>query len=899
MEKEVNNFHSKSVSQSLNELSSNPKGLQKHSAKSRLKKSGLNELPEKKKISPALIFLKQFKSALVYILIIAALISFFFDRLIDVYVISAILLINASIGFFQEYKAETAIQALKKMIVSYAKVYRNSTLLKINANELVPGDIIFLEEGDKVPADARLIDVKNLRTVEASLTGESVPADKDIALLPKKTALADRKNMVFMSTFVVSGQAKAVVTATGARTVIGTLAESIEHIKRKKSHFEKKTNLLAKQMGSIALIGATIVFLIGYFFRNFDFTEIFLFTIAELVSAIPEGLPAILTVVLAIGSRRMAKRKAIIRKLSATETLSVVDVICTDKTGTLTKNTMTIQKIILPGKSEIEVSGVGWTPKGEFSQNKKRIVPLENPSFLKLINISALCNNARIYKEENRDKIIGDPTEAALVVLAEKAGVKKEVLQEKEKKIDDLPFNQSLKLRASLVKTGKKKQLYVIGAPESILSRSARFQGKTSAEKINPGQRQEIYAQIDKLSSDAMRVLAIAYKDLPANTNKLSQSDIKDLVHVGLVGMIDPPREGVKKAIARSKKAGIRVIMTTGDHKNTAIAIAKQIGLIDTGQKTKYSHALTETELRDLSEEYFEKVVKEVSVFARLSPKMKLKIASTLQKQGHVVAMTGDGVNDAPALKKADIGISMGVIGTDVAREASEIVLADDNFASIINAIEEGRIVFINTKQASFLLISTNFAETATIIATLIAGLPLPLLPIQILWLNLVTDSFPGIALATEPDNNHVIQGKPRKPKENILSREILPFLILVLGVMFILTLTIFSSYLPQGLEKARTGAFVTMSLTQIFNMYNMRSIKNSVFKIGFFSNKYATGALIISITLLLTVVYTPFIQNIFQFKPLTFFEFALIAALSSLVLWFGEAYKFIRNSGK
>ncbi len=895
-----NSFHSEPVEKVLKTLSSKIDGLSRKEAKARLQDFGPNEIRGKKAKHPVLIFLKQFHSILIYILIAAAGISFFIGHVVDAYVILAVILINAIIGFIQENKAERSIQALKRMIVPHAKVFRGGELLQVHAKELVPGDIIFLEEGDRIPADARLLEAKNTRTVEASLTGESLPVDKDIKVLPGKTGLADRKNMVLMGTFVAGGQAKAVVTATGIKTAIGKVADSIENIKKAKGHFAEKTDILARQMGIIAVVCAFIVFLVGFFARGFEFSEIFIFTIASLVAGIPEGLPAVLVIVLAIGAHRMAKRNAIIRTLPATETLGVATIIATDKTGTLTQNTMNVEKIILPGEDKITVSGEGWKPSGDFSRKDNIIAPLENSRLSKLLHISCICNNARIVKEEGEKyKIIGDPTEAALVVLAEKAGLKKEELLEKEKRIDDLPFNSDLKYRASLsvlVEEYKKKEIYVIGAPEAVLAHCSFMLGEKGEKKITQEERGKVLSDIQGLAKKAMRVLGLAYKITPAGTDNLSEDLVNDLVLVGVVGMIDPPRPQVKEAIAKAEKAGIRVIMKTGDHKDTAVAIAKEIGMIGEKVESKFPEVLTEQDLLKLSKEEFEETIKHISVFARLTPAMKLRIVETLQKQGHIVAMTGDGVNDAPALKKADIGIAMGIIGTDVARESSDIVLADDNFSSIMNAIEEGRTVFTNTRQASAFLITTNFAESISIITTLLLGLPLPLLPSQLLWLNLVTDGVTDVALAAEPSHEDVLEELPRKAKENILSKEIIPFMLIMAGIMVILTLIIFNAYLPGGIGKARTGAFTVMAFTQLFNVLNMRSLKRSIFKIGLFSNKFIVASLIASVVLLAMVLYVPFFQGVFQFVPLSLLEILAIVLFSSSVLWSGELYKYLKN---
>jgi Ca2+-transporting ATPase len=690
--------------------------------------------------------------------------------------------------------------------------------------------------------------------------------------------------MLYMGTFVSSGSCKAIVVSTGQSTVVGKLAKDIQQIKPGKTHFQKKSDLLAKQLGIIATVGAILTFLIGYFIRGLEFNEIFLFTIATLVSAIPEGLPAVLAIVLAIGAYRMSKKNALVRKLPSTETLGVVTTIITDKTGTLTENTMNVEKIILPGYPEISVTGSGWEPQGSFVQNKKNITPLENPQLSKLLHIATSCNASKILKEKNKYSIIGDPTEAALLVLAEKAGLKKDSL--KEKTLDDLPFNPEVKFRASLSSEKDQKKVCVMGAPEAILSRSSHILKNGTKTQINLKLGEEISTQINSLTKKAMRVIALAYVD--TKTESLTEKSVKDLVFVGLVGIRDPPRSEVSEAIDKAKHAGIRVIMATGDHKETALAIAKDIGLISKSE----NKVLTGQELEKLSKTEFTKTVRNTQVFARLTPNMKLKIATELQSQGEVIAMTGDGVNDAPALKKADVGISMGIIGTDVARDSSDIVLADDNFASIVNAIEEGRIVFMNTRQASAFLITTNIAELIVILITLTLRLPLPFLPIQILWINLVTGGGTDISLATETHKDHILSKKPRKAKENIFTKEMMPFLTLISAVIIVTTFFIFMLYLPQGIEKARTGAFVLISFTELFNVYNMRSLTKSIFKIGVFSNKWVNLATFVSLILLLGVLYIPFFQGIFQITTLTSTEFLSIVALSSLVLVAGELYK-------
>jgi len=881
-------FYLLSPREALNDIKSDEGGLSESEAKNRLDDYGFNEITEKEGSRPIYIFLKQFNSVLIYILIAAAVIGWFYGRIIDVYIILFVITINAIVGFVQEYRAEKAIQSLKKIIVPVAKVYRNGAMLKIDAKYLVPGDVIFLEEGDKVPADARIIDCRNFKTVESSLTGESTSITKDNLKIAKEVGVADRKNMVWMGTFVVGGHARAVVVATGNETVFGTIAKDIGEIKRRRSPFELKIDLLAKQMAMIAILGATVTFIVGYLYKGIEFEEILFFTIASLVSGIPEGLPAILIVVLAIGAHRMANRNAIVRRLPSTETLGVSSVICTDKTGTLTQNTMNVRSIALSDKI-INVTGNAWESVGDFVFNDNKISPLEYASLARFLHIACLCNNAKLLKEDDKYRVIGDPTEASLVVLAQKAGLKPDILE--EKKIEDESFSSELRYRASLVSKKEDTELYVVGSPEVILDRSKYYLSDNGENILTGSKKKEFLSKTDSLTSGAMRTIALGYRKIQSSEKTISDDLVSEIVFVGVVGIIDPPRPEARESVLKAKKAGIRVIMTTGDHKGTALAIAREVGIIE----EKDNNILTESELLVMSDKQFSKAIKDVNVFARLTPKMKLKIAEELQNQGHIIAMTGDGVNDAPALKKADIGIAMGITGTDVAREASEIVLTDDNFRSIVNAIEEGRIVFNNTRQASSFLITTNFAEDVTLISSLALFTQLPLLPTQILWLNLVTDGFVGLALAAEPGHGDVLKDPPRKKNENILARETLPFVLIVVFVMAVLTLGFFGYHLSidQDIDKARSAAFVTMAFTQLFNILNMRSMRKSVFKIGLFSNPYVVWALVLSVGLQFLAMYV--LSPVFNLVHLNLLEITLIIIGSSFVLWIGELYKYLR----
>jgi len=887
--------HNLTSEEVLRNFESSSYGLPSEKVEDLRKTHGWNELPEAQKTSWLKLLFKQLKSLLVIILLIAAVISYFAGHVVDMYVILAIVLINTLIGFIQEIKAEQAVSALKNLIVQKARVLRDGKEMSIPSRELVPGDIIILEEGECIPADARIIESKNLQVTEASLTGESVPVSKNDGVFPADTPLADRKNMLYKSTFITGGYAKAVVCETGLNTAIGNIALTLSKIKRAQTNFQKKTNTLARQMGALAIISAGLLFTVGYLSGNYEFDELLLVSIAALVSAIPEGLPAVLSVVLAIGSYRMSKRNAIITDFTSVETLGAVTTIITDKTGTLTQNKLTVKKVYVYGQEAVEVSGEGWFPVGNFSRNQKIVEAAENPVLKRLLEIAAYSNNAAVKHDTKKDNydLVGDPTEGALLVLAAKAGIKFNPTDQLKKR-DDLPFNSKMKLRAALLQINGENHLFVIGAPEKILDISTSIATQNDEVPLNDSISNELKAIMDEWSSDAMRVIGLAYKKMPNEVDKIDESVIHSLVFSGITGMIDPPRPNTKEAVLNCKSAGVRVIMATGDHINTAIAIAKSVGIIDENNKEELV-ALNEQQLLQLDEKEFDEVIKKVSVFARLTPSVKLRIAERLQAMGELVAMTGDGVNDAPALKKADIGVAMGIMGTDVARESSQVVLADDNFATIVNAIEEGRIVFSNARKTSFFLVTTNFAEITTLISLVAMGLPMALTATQILWLNLVTDGVCDKALATERGHKDLLKEMPVKQNEKILNASILPFLFIMAGIMTLLSLGVYFWFIDESIEKARTTVFIVMAFSQLFNMYNMRSLKKSVFEIGFFSNKYVNIAIILSVIIQVGIIELPFFQRIFSFEFVTLFEFLILIALSSFVLWTGELYKYLQ----
>ena len=889
----MENYHSLTTEKVLERLETSTQGLSKDQVDERLKKFGQNILPDSKTRSPFTIFLNQFKNTMVYILIAAATISFIYEHYLDVYVILGVIIINSIVGFVQEFQAERSIQALKKLIVQQAKVIRDSQLDIIETDQVVPGDILVLEEGDKIPADGRIIYQKDFQTSEASLTGESLPVNKTTDELSENTILAEQKNMVWTGTTVARGIAHIVVTQTGSKTALGQIAHDLESIEEKDDHFFKKTNILAKQMASIAIFTTVVTFLVGFFIRNFEFEEIFMFTIASLVAGIPEGLPVVLTIVLAIGARRMAGRNAIVRRLSSTETLSVVDTIITDKTGTLTQNKMAVTVIKFPESKKIDVEQnddeIIFKQNGEINELSERLV--------RLLDIASLSNNVRKKDGNGETEFYGDPTEIAVLTLADRAS-KKEFYSNKDIELFfDLKFSQENRWRASLISSRDKneKQIVAIGAPEKIIEQCNHLiinDGKV--EKMTTKMKQKIHSEIKELANQGFRLLTFAYKDTSGNTTEIQHSDIENMTYVATIGIVDPPREEVPQAIIAAKNAGITTYMATGDHPDTAFAIAKEIGLAD--KNDKRSDVLTGAQIEDMTDDQIIYATRLTRVFARMNPEAKLRLASVLQSQGKVVAMTGDGINDAPALKQADIGIAMGKIGTDVARESADIVLSDDNYASIVSAVEEGRTQFRNIRRTSFFLVITNLAQSVSLIVFLIIGLPIPLLPKQILWLNLVTGGVTDVALATEPVHGDVLKTPPKSAKENILNRKIIPMLSIFTIMMVAISLFIFLTLQEQGEVKARTGVFVALALMQIFNLFNLRSLKDSVFAIGVFTNKAINIAFVVSILLLILVVYLPFLGYLFEFETLSLVELSFILVLSSSVLWVGEALKYAQK---
>jgi P-type Ca2+ transporter type 2C len=888
------NYQAQSISQTYKALDTSQKGLGEKQALENLDKYGRNSLPDPTSRPWYLMFLRQFKNTMVYILLAAAIISFVYEHFLDVYVILGVIVINTVVGFFQEYRAEKSVQALKRMIVQKARVLRNGRLLVVSVHELVPGDMMMLDEGDLVPADGRLVAINNFQTIEAALTGESLPVRKQLEPVDIDTTLAEQTNMVWTGTSVSSGSAQAIITATGVETVLGKIAENLQSIEEQSDHFIIKTNTMAKQMTVVAIFTTGLTFIVGYFIRGFGFEEIFTFTIASLVSAIPEGLPVILTIVLAMSAQRMAKRNAIVRRLSATENLSVVDTIVTDKTGTLTQNKMTATTIQLPYQSVITAQ---HQDERVILIQDERTPSTEHYPLKKILDIAAVCHNIRHQVLASGEiEIIGDPTEAALVLLADRAKDTPSYSPHDYQQIADLTFNQERRWRASLVSMGESEQeLFAIGSPETILAASERIlMPDHHIHVLSDEHRGEIAKQIEHLANQGIRLLALAYKPVQLTKEAFDHDQVADLIYTGLIGIVDPPRDEVAQALKVAWEAGITTYMATGDHPDTAFAIAKEIGLLDADARK--DDVITGAEIEKMTAEEIAASLGHVRVFARMTPEAKLTLAKVMQDKGMTVAMTGDGVNDAPALKQAEIGIAMGKNGTEVAKEAADIILSDDNYATIISAIEEGRTQFRNIRRTSFFYIITNLAESLALVVFLLVGLPIPLLPKQILWLNLVSSGVTDIALSMEPIHDDVLKTPPRKARENILARSVLPQLTVFTVTMVGISLVVYLILAKAGVSKGRTGVFVALACMQLFNLLSLRSLKKSVFSIGLFTNRAINIAVAVSVILLMVVIYFPPLEKLFDFYPLSLVELLYIILLSSLVLWISELMKAIKH---
>lgn len=905
-----NIWHTLSVEEIFKNLKTSVRGLTTAEAEKRLKEYGPNELEEERRFRKLALLFDQVKSPLIGVLFVAAFISFLVGKLVDAIVVAVVIALNTAVGFFQGYKAEAALQALKSLAAPEAEVIRDCPEkgtcieMRVKAREIVPGDIILLDAGDKVPADARIFEAINLEIDESMLTGESTPVRKTIEPLDKDLPVADRKNMAFSGTIVTQGRGKAVVVATGMKTEIGKIAKLIKETEKAETPFQKRTSDLSKKLGLFALIAGSLILMVSLI-RGFEFYQTFLFALAAIVSAIPEGLPAVMTITLAVGVNRMAKRNAIIRKLQAVDTLGSATVIVTDKTGTLTTNQLTVQKIFVNGKM-VKVTGVGFAPEGSFEINGVPIDPKKKDDTLSLLlEIAALCNDARLRQHKTdgyRWEIYGDPTEGALVVASEKAGFNKEELEAQLPRVDEIPFDAKERYMATFHKSPEENlRVYVKGAPETILEMCSDILIDGKIKKLSPKEREELLKVSTEMASEALRVLAMAYKIIEPDNLEVFKENIRQkrakLVFVGIIGMIDPPRPEAKQSVQLCKRAGIKVIMATGDHKLTAEAIAREIGILEPGSKI-----LTGAELDNMNDDDLDAVIEQTSVFARVSPSHKYRIVESLRRRGHIVAMTGDGVNDAPALKAAEIGVAMGITGTDVTKETADMVLTDDNFASIVSAVEEGRVVFENIRKVVKYLIATNTGEIITILTALIffPHLPLIFTPVQILWVNLVTDGLLVTPLAMEPKEEDVMDQPPRKPNEKIINRDIMLNTIYVGIFMMIGTLYVFmKEWNGGGLIRAQTLGFTTMAMFQVFNALNCRSRTKSVFKIGFFTNKYLFGAIAASVTLQVLATLLPPLKVALGTTSISAWDWLTIILISSSVFFADELRKLVRKKVK
>ncbi len=891
----------------VQQLNTSPSaGLSTEEANKRLEQYGLNELVEKGAKSPWLILLDQFKDAMVVILFIAALVSLALGEIVDVVIIMAIVVLNAVIGFTQEYRAEQAVAALKKLSVPHVKVHRDGRYEEISARFIVPGDVVLLEAGNLVPADGRLLESVNLKIEEAALTGESEAVEKVTKAIPKDNlTLGDRRNMIFMGTIISYGRGTAVITETGMSTQLGNIADLIQNVGEELTPLQKRLGKLGVTLGWVALGIIAIVVILGLF-RGEDWLNLVLVGISMAVAAVPEGLPAVVSVTLALGSQRMLKRNALIRRLPAVETLGSVTVICSDKTGTLTQNRMTVTALDVSGHTQEMDALIDKRGAIMDAELKESAMP-HNRTLSLLFKASALCNDAILQMENGQERTIGDPTEGALVVAAAEMGYTKERLEEFWPRVNEIPFTSERKrmttihhiekLSGAEIEPPAEYIAFMKGAVDSLLDiADSVWEGETGATvPLDDTIRQRILDSNSKYAKQGQRVLGVAFKPLNSPQIENETAVESSVTMIGLVAMIDPPRPEVREAVKTARKAGIHPIMITGDHPLTALNIAQDLGITD---NDRY---VTGQELAMMDMAQLEKVVEEVSVFARVSPEHKLNIVTALQNNGEVVAMTGDGVNDAPALKKAEIGVAMGITGTDVSKQASEMVLLDDNFATIVAAVEEGRVIFDNIRRFIQYTLSSNTGELFVMLMAPFFGMPLPLLPLQILWVNLVTDGLPGLALAIEQAERGNMERPPFHPKESIFSRG-LGWRILWIGTLMGLV-SLFVGYFyydPTTSAASRdtwqTMVFTTLTLAQMGNALAIRSNVDSVFTMGLFSNRMMILAVGTTFILQLALIYVPFLQNIFKTVALSSRDLMIALVLSSVVFIAVEVQKWIRR---
>lgn len=885
--------HLKGKEELLKELSVDFNGLTDAEVTKRREQYGPNQLEQKTGRSFLQKVVAQFSDFLILILIAAAVVSWIMGETVNAFLIIAIVIMNAAFGLVQEAKADKALEALAKMSSPKAKVIRDGQREVVSSDEIVPGDIVVIETGDSIPADLRLIESTNLEIQEAALTGESVASEKDADFVgDSKTPLGDRKNMAYMSTVVTYGRGLGVACATGMNTEVGKIAQAISAVDTSTTPLQKKLDNLGKKLGLVIILISVVVFVVGLMRPHQGILDVFMTAIALAVAAIPEGLPAVVTVVLALGMTRMSKKNAVIRKLLAVETLGTTTVICSDKTGTLTENQMTVVKVVLP-KGQYEVTGVGYTPEGEFVLKDGSGSGLEA-----LLTAAALCTDSELVLKEHRWDIIGDPTEGSLIVAAAKNGLTKAELVEKYPRVLELPFDSDRKRMSTLHRFGERYRMSTKGAPDELLQVSDKVLIDGEVVPLTDEIREFFAQENGKMADQALRVLGVAVKDFDTKPKKLTLEDESSLIFLGLVAMIDPPRKEAKEAIEKCKEAGIVPKMITGDYARTALAIGKQIGLAEND-----SEVLTGAELSEMSDEDLKKVVEKVHIYARVSPEHKVRIVNALKENGHVVAMTGDGVNDAMALKQADIGVSMGITGTDVAKQTAEMVLMDDNFATIVGAVEEGRIIYSNIRKFVYFLLSCNIAEVLVISVAMLFGLPIPLTPIQLLWVNVLTDAFPALALGMEPGEPGIMKQKPRSPKEPLLNRTVWRSIMVQAFIVAGATLGAFAIGTYSGPEPnialGRTMAFFTLVLGELLRAFSTRSERTSLFKLGLTTNKPMVLSVLGSLALMILLVLIPAAREAFGIALPSGNLWLVVGLMGLLPLVGGELHKLtLRKNG-
>jgi Ca2+-transporting ATPase len=865
-------------------------GLSGAEAAGRLITHGRNELPEAPPPSPFHIFLAQFASLIIWVLIGAAVVSGVLQEWLDAGAIAAIIVLNALLGFIQEYKAERSLAALKRLSIVMARVLRDGVVHVIPARELVPGDLILVEAGDHIPADARIVSVAHLRTQEATLTGESTPVEKSSVLLSvPDLPIADRSNMLFLGTDVVAGKASALVVATGRGTELGRIASMLQQADREPTPLQRRLAQLGHVLIYLSMAIVSLVFGLGLL-RGEPLVGMFLTAVSLAVAAIPEGLPAIVTITLALGVTRMVERHALIRRLPAVETLGATTVICTDKTGTLTKNEMTVTRLYVDGRT-IEVSGEGYVPEGVFIEAGQPLHRL-SPGLQALLETVVLCNGATLQQQEGTWSVLGDPTEGALLVAAAKWQLQKSQLEATHPLAAEIPFEPDRKMMTVIRQTPGGPVVYVKGAADVLLGRCEGVM--TTDGKIQPlaeSDRQQIVTTNSAFAREALRVLGVARRSLGATRLDAPAYDVeRDLVFLGLVAMKDPLRSEAKQAVHQCRDAGIRTVMITGDHKDTAVAIAKELGLADVD-----GTAFTGTDINNVTDDQLAQCVERVTVYARVSAEHKLGIVRAWKKRGAIVAMTGDGVNDAPAVKAADIGVAMGLTGTDVTKEAADMVVTDDNFASIVSAVEEGRTVYANILKAVHFLLSCNVSEILVMLVATLIGSPLPLLPIQILWINLVTDGLPALALAVDPPEPDVMRRPPLDPRAPVLEKGRLALMggqgfLLAIVAVFAFGLSFYVQ--GQSLEQARTLTFVVIVLAQLFHAFACRSTQHSILTLGFLTNRALVAAVVLSAVLQGLIIQLPWTQEVFKVVQLDAEQWLLALGLAVAPLVLGEVRK-------